>query len=68
MEHETPKNVLDDTFVNGQEKIKTRRKKNWDEGFCVGTTWEVIIQKILSIVPFQEGILDVLIVDLKVNV
>jgi hypothetical protein len=68
MEHETPKNVLDDTFVNGRGKIETRRNKNWDEGFCLGTTWKVIVQKILFIVPFQEGILDVLIVDLKVIV
>jgi hypothetical protein len=68
MEHETPKNVLDDTFVRGGGKIETRRDKNWDEGFCLGTTWEVIIRKVLSIIPFKDGILDVIIVDLEVYI
>jgi hypothetical protein len=68
MEHETPKNVLDNTFVHGRGEIETRRNKNRDEGFCLGTTWEVVIRKILSIAPFKEGILDVLIVNLKVNI
>lgn len=37
MECKAPKNILKDEFVKGGWEIKAGRKKNWEEGFRLGT-------------------------------
>jgi hypothetical protein len=68
LEHKTPKNVLEDIMlVRRRGETETRCNKNWHEGLGLGTTWQVRVREVLSIIPFQKISGDLIIINLKVG-